>query len=346
MRFSRRIYLAGLIALLAGFYLSVLPGVTSVRASENSRYFPETGHTVSGKFLDYWNNNGGLPVFGYPITEAGNETDSETGKVYLTQWFERNNFQLHPEFAGSKYEVELGLLSKRLNTNRQKNDPAFQPGETKAGYFYFPQTRHYVSQLFYLYWQNNGSLDRLGFPLSEEQSETDPATGKVFLTQWFERARFEYHPENPGIYNVELGLLGNEIKNSSPVGIVNLFYKSLNNKTFQQAYNYWDTTTQTLPTYNQWVQGYSNLASVTSRTGAYQISAGAGQAYAGVPSVINAINKDGTRQTFYGCYFTHKVNIGADQPWFISRGVIQEDNSGASVETLLQKGAASCNGGA
>ena len=30
--------------------------------------------------------------------------------------------------------------------------------------------------------------------------------------QWFERARMEYHSENPAEYQVLLGLLGNEIK--------------------------------------------------------------------------------------------------------------------------------------
>lgn len=342
MKTKKRVSIATLGALLLSLCFVTLANVTPAQAADNSRFFPETGHTVSGKFLDYWNNNGGLPVFGYPITEAASETDSETGQVYLTQWFERNSFQLHPEHAGTKYEVQLGLLSKRLSANRIKYDPAFQPGSAKAGYLYFPQTRHYVSQLFYLYWQNNGSLDRLGFPIAEEQRETDPATGKVFLMQWFERARIEYHPENPGIYNVELGLLGNEIKNSSPRTVLELLYKSINNQTYRQAYSYWDTPTQTLPPYDEWVAGYANLASVSFTAGNYQINAGAGQAYAAVPSVISAVNKNGTKQTFYGCYITHKINIEADQPWFVSRGSIQEDTSGATVATLLEKGATIC----
>ncbi len=329
--------------LLVGLCLSLLPSATPVQAADNSRFFPQTNHTVSGKFLDYWNNNGGLAVFGYPISEAANETDSETGKIYLTQWFERNNFQLHPEFAGTKYEVELGLLAKRLTANRLKNDPAFQPASARAGYFYFPQTKHYVSDRFYGFWQNNGNLDRLGFPISEEQQETDPATGKVFLIQWFERARFEYHPENPAPYTVELGLLGNEIKNASPSSILSLFYQSINNKTYQQAYNYWDTPAQTLPAYNQWVQGYANTASVQITIGNYQIGAAAGNAYASVPTVLISTNNNGTKQTFYGCYITHKVNIEPDQPWYISRGIIQEDTSGAGVTVLLDKGAISCS---
>src|SRR5699024_6069792 len=41
-----------------------------VAAQEGARYFPETGHNVSGPFLDYWNSHGGLALFGYPLTEA------------------------------------------------------------------------------------------------------------------------------------------------------------------------------------------------------------------------------------------------------------------------------------
>ena len=35
-----------------------------------SRYFPETGHTVSGNFLRYWNGFGGLASFGFPISDV------------------------------------------------------------------------------------------------------------------------------------------------------------------------------------------------------------------------------------------------------------------------------------
>ena len=34
--------------------------------------------------------------------------------------------------------------------------------------------------------------------------------------QWFERARFELHPEHKPPYNVLLGLLGNELRASIP----------------------------------------------------------------------------------------------------------------------------------
>ncbi len=49
-------------------------------------------------------------------------------------------------------------------------------------------------------------------PLSEEFGERDPGSGKEYIVQYFERNRFEYHPENKGgDYEVLLGLLGNGI---------------------------------------------------------------------------------------------------------------------------------------
>jgi hypothetical protein len=42
--------------------------------------------------------------------------------------------------------------------------------------------------------------------------DTNPTNGQQQMTQHFERARFEYHPENAGTpYEVLLGLLGREL---------------------------------------------------------------------------------------------------------------------------------------
>ncbi len=43
---------------------------------------------------------------------------STNGKEYLTQWFERSRFELHPENAGTPYEVLLGVLGRQLSEKR------------------------------------------------------------------------------------------------------------------------------------------------------------------------------------------------------------------------------------
>jgi hypothetical protein len=35
------------------------------------RYFPQTGHSLSGQFLSFWRAFGGVTLFGYPISEPG-----------------------------------------------------------------------------------------------------------------------------------------------------------------------------------------------------------------------------------------------------------------------------------
>ena len=196
--------------------LILLPGRVGRAADDNSRYFSQTGHSVSGKFLDYWNNNGGLAVFGYPITDPQMETDPETRQQFLTQWFERNRFELHPENAGTPYGVLLGLLGKDLRRQALPVDPDFQPlaaPPSEVGpNVYIAETRHLLNEKFVAYWNTNGGLPRFGYPISEARRALDPQTGQIFLTQWFERARFEVHPENEAPYDVLLGLLGNQIK--------------------------------------------------------------------------------------------------------------------------------------
>jgi uncharacterized protein len=76
--------------------------------------FPQTGHTLAAPFLGYWQGNGGLPVFGYPISEAFSEKSPTDGKTYRVQYFERNRLEYHPEAVGTAYEVQLGLLGKQF----------------------------------------------------------------------------------------------------------------------------------------------------------------------------------------------------------------------------------------
>jgi hypothetical protein len=54
------------------------------------------------------------------------------------------------------------------------------------------------------------SVALFGYPLSEPMPETN-ADGDTVLTQYFERAVFEYHPDNPIEYQVLLRRLGVEV---------------------------------------------------------------------------------------------------------------------------------------
>lgn len=72
--------------------------------SANVDYFPETGQVVANGFLKYWQANGGLAAFGYPISGEV----AEDGVV--VQWFERARFEFHKDFDGTPFGVQLSPL--------------------------------------------------------------------------------------------------------------------------------------------------------------------------------------------------------------------------------------------
>ena len=87
---------------------------------ENCDFYGETGHRLCFGFRTYWNTNGGLSNFGYPISEEFDEANAAPpagdGQTYTVQYFERARFEYHPENAGTPYEVLLGLLGRELIT--------------------------------------------------------------------------------------------------------------------------------------------------------------------------------------------------------------------------------------
>jgi hypothetical protein len=177
------------------------------------QHFPQTGHTLRGAFLDYWQRYGGLEQFGYPLTEEFFEPVGKDNRMHQVQYFERNRFELHPEDKGTQFEVLLGALGRDF---RQQDLPA----SPIAGATYFQETGHNLSGTFKQYWDTHGGLFVHGFPITEPQMERG-TNGKEYLVQWFERSRFEMHPENAGTpYEVLLGLLGRQLseKKGYPYG--------------------------------------------------------------------------------------------------------------------------------
>ncbi len=77
---------------------------------------------------------------------------------------------------------------------------------------YFPETRKWVGGAILKYWTDHGGLMMYGYPISPAFMERNPDDGKTYLVQYFERNRFEYHPENAGTpHEVLLGHLGRQV---------------------------------------------------------------------------------------------------------------------------------------
>ncbi len=211
---------------LCMFCLLGLPAIfrPSPTLAAGQRLFSETGHTVSGRFLDYWQQNGGLAQFGLPMSEPMSEQNADTGKTYTVQYFERNRFEYHPDQT-QPYDVLLGRLGITSLEHQGLNWHSFSgPSQPTTGCQYFAETGHALCQPFLGYWQSHGGLPLFGFPVSEMYPETSPTDGKTYTVQYFERNRFEHHPENAAPYNVLLGLLGTELygkQATAPQPVVN-----------------------------------------------------------------------------------------------------------------------------
>jgi hypothetical protein len=118
--------------------------------------------------------------------------------------------------------VLLGRLGADRLAQQGRDWYGFAKGTDTGGCRVFAETGHAVCGDILTAWRANGmqldtkkaiseaeSLALFGLPLSGLQLETQ-ADGTKYQVQWFERARFELHPENTPPYHVLLGLLGNE----------------------------------------------------------------------------------------------------------------------------------------
>lgn len=212
-----------IIATTVADVLPTSPEQRSAADSETYRFFDETMHPLETEFLSFWNGSGGLPVFGYPLTMEYDERNPDTGEALRVQYLERQRFEHHPDLAGTPYEVLIGRLGYTAAERAGLLDTEpFQPvasSQPPEGCLYFNETGHTLCGRFLDYWQSSGlefgdegvtyreSLALFGLPLSEEF--TDPETG--YVSQYFERAIFEYHPENDGTaFEVLLRRLGVE----------------------------------------------------------------------------------------------------------------------------------------
>ncbi|MDQ2808988.1 MAG: hypothetical protein M3Z04_19095, partial [Chloroflexota bacterium] len=184
-----------------------LPAPCHRTSFNNNRRFPETGQAVSGDFVNYWERNGGLPDQGYPISPLITEVSDLNGKPYQVQYFERAVFECHPENLGTAF----GVLLSQLGTFQYRQQyPQGAPGQRPNGERpqVFAETGHTLGGEFRTYWETHGGKHQQGLPLSDEFTEVSALDGKPYTVQYFERAVFEYHPENVPPYRVLLSQLG------------------------------------------------------------------------------------------------------------------------------------------
>jgi plastocyanin len=185
----------------------IVVGGSTASSVPTSQTFAETGKAVRGSFLNYWQQHGGLAQQGFPISMEMQERSDTDGKMYTVQYFERAVFELHPENQ-PPYDVLLSLLGNFYYKQKYPNGAPGQQANTSPGSVMFKETGKHLGGVFLQYWNAHGGLAQQGFPISEEFTEKSDLNGKTYKVQYFERAVFEYHPENKPPYDVLLSQLG------------------------------------------------------------------------------------------------------------------------------------------
>lgn len=156
---------------------------------EQRRYFEDTHFWVSGKFLEFWNANGGLDIFGYPISAEYNEDG------ILVQYFQKARMEWHVSgpYANS---VTLGKLGKELGF---QSEGLQEPTCSTRRCLYFEETQHTVDQFFLKYFLEYGGVEFFGPPITETYVEDQK------IVQYFERLKLVW---DPGLMCVTTGNLG------------------------------------------------------------------------------------------------------------------------------------------
>jgi hypothetical protein len=176
--FKVALILAVVLCLLTSGFLTA-----SVQAQDSdSRYFPETGHTVRGPYLQKYNEaKDPLLMFGYPITDEF--VDPAPPNIH-SQYFQKARFDWDP----ITNQVTLANLGGFLHEDNAvpagivTNSPACRYFET-AGFS--------VCYAFLQFFDANEGAKFLGDPISDVELRE----GRY--VQYFERGRLEWRPDLP-----------------------------------------------------------------------------------------------------------------------------------------------------
>ena len=164
---------------------------------ESATYFPETGHYVDEPFLSRFQAEGGMHLWGPPITEAFEENG------LVVQYFERSRMECAEEAQGP-CDPRLSPLGELLGHRTPRASPVPEPLVRDDLCRYYPETGHNVCFSFLTFYLENGGPEILGPPISELIVEPS------VILQYFRHARVEWHTDAPVSAAMRLGALGSE----------------------------------------------------------------------------------------------------------------------------------------
>lgn len=205
-----------------GDYLDLAaPGVGLWTTLPGGRYGPPNGTSFSSPYVA---GAAALvltqrPDLGWAdvgcILKASADDRGPPGKDPEYGWGRLNVFralQLAPVYTGCPLDAPPAPQPEPAPSPVATPGEAFRPVPpvNAPGVRYFPETSHTLRGAFLRYWERYGGLRIFGFPISEELIETG-SDGRSYTVQYFERHRFELHPENPAPYDVLLTRIGDDV---------------------------------------------------------------------------------------------------------------------------------------
>lgn len=174
---------------LAGILLVVIP----IKAMRSAKENPETGYMVDSRFVVYYKEHGGQEIFGYPISEAFIERDTDK----IIQYFENARLEMTVDNLG-EMQVKTSALGMMLGGWEA---PIMDPGDI-PGCRFFQETGHQICHMFLEYYDHHGGSEVFGFPIAEIELEDE------HIVQYFQWFRLDWAPNEEEQGEVRPGPLG------------------------------------------------------------------------------------------------------------------------------------------
>ncbi|MDB5081653.1 MAG: hypothetical protein JWP00_3577 [Chloroflexi bacterium] len=175
----------------------------AVEAPVNSqfRYNEVSGHGIIGPILRFYTRTGGPERHGKPLSEP-----VRVGNHYL-QYFERSALEFYPEYSGTGLEIRFAQLGQLAAEEAGVNLQPIAPFMGTAENWYFPENGHSLREPFLTYWRNEGDLNDLGLPISEELTRDGP-DGTRITVQYFENTALQRPMDSTKVEEVSMVPLG------------------------------------------------------------------------------------------------------------------------------------------
>jgi len=185
------------------------------------------GQLRSANFRDHFDETGGMARWGLPTSEVFEETPGT-----LTQYYQRGVVDFHRrDDLGGIWLVERRLAWDFVGGGLGgSTDLGVEPQITNPNEGVVLEWGHKISDFditgtdvgFRRFFDELGGTQSFGFPKTDAREDTGaagmllaPGSDLGWIRQYFQAAVFEYHPEAPDGFKVQLSLLGDTLRNQN-----------------------------------------------------------------------------------------------------------------------------------